>query len=78
MEIAFLPAEGASGKGAQSATVRWLDGTGGEGSGIYEYDEQYDRPDSLGFANIIKNQSWATAAFGGDDKAVIQPCRAAG
>jgi hypothetical protein len=51
-EVQNVPPRGATGPGSKSATLRWLDEVGGEGSGVYEYDAFHDAPELIGFKNI--------------------------
>ena len=51
-EVQSVPLPGATGKGARSATLRWLDEVGGEGCGLYAYDKTFMAPQDIAFTNI--------------------------
>ena len=52
-EVHALPSRDAMGEGSQSVTLRWLDEIGGEGSGIYGYDANFDSPQPRAASKIV-------------------------
>ena len=50
-----MPPEGAQGPGSRSCVVRWLDETGGEGSGIFEYETRrpWDKEESIALNKVV-------------------------
>eukprot|EP00966_Prymnesium_polylepis_P116605 2695074-Prymnesium_polylepis.1 len=54
-EVRHIPQSGATGPGSKSCTLRWLDETGGEGSGIFEYEmrKPWDKEESIALAKVV-------------------------
>ena len=52
-KVDALPPDDATGEHSQSVYLRWLDEVGGEGSGIYGFDQTFDKPQWIAAAKIV-------------------------
>ena len=56
-EVRFIPAQNATGKGSKSCKLRWLDEVGGEGSGIYGYDQSHTAEQEVALTKITSAEA---------------------
>ena len=56
-EVRAIPPQDAKGKGSKSSKLRWLDEVGGEGSGVYGYDQSYTTEQEVAFTKITSAEA---------------------